>query len=81
MIAVIFGLIYLRIKVDQSGVQNINGVVFLLLLNSSFNNLFAVINVNIMYGAFFKYLLNSIIFLGISSRNTNIFTRTSEWNV
>lgn len=67
MIALIFGLIYLRIKVDQSGVQNINGVVFLLLLNSSFNNLFAVINVSIIYRTLllnYKYFLN-IIFINI----------------
>ena len=44
VIAVLFGLIYLRLKVDQDGVQNINGVLFLLITNQSFSNLFPVIN-------------------------------------
>jgi len=48
LISVIFGLIYLRLKYDQAGVQNMNGVLFLLITNMSFSNLFAVINVNIL---------------------------------
>jgi hypothetical protein len=38
------GLIFLRLKYDQTGVQNINGVLFLLLTNTSFSNMFAVLN-------------------------------------
>ena len=43
MFAVVFGLIYLQIALDQSGVQNINGVLFLMLTNTSFSNLFPVL--------------------------------------
>lgn len=43
-IAVLFGLIFLRQELDQNGVQNINGVLFLLLTNSSFSNIFGVVN-------------------------------------
>ena len=39
-----FGLIFLQIELDQIGVQNINGVLFLLLTNSSFSNIFGVVN-------------------------------------
>lgn len=43
-IAIMFGLIFLQIELDQIGVQNINGVLFLLLTNSSFSNIFGVVN-------------------------------------
>ena len=43
-IAIVFGLIFLRQKIDQSGVQNINGVLFLFITNNSFSNMFPVIN-------------------------------------
>ncbi len=44
VIALLFGLIYLNLKVDQEGIQNINGVIFLLVTNSSFSNMFPVLN-------------------------------------
>lgn len=44
VIALMFGLIYFQLDLDQLGIQNINGVLFLLLLNSSFSNLFPVLN-------------------------------------
>ncbi|RNA09917.1 ABC subfamily ABCG [Brachionus plicatilis] len=43
-IALIFGLIYLQIEDSQEGVQNINGVLFLLITNASFSNMFGVLN-------------------------------------
>ena len=43
-IGLLFGLIYLKLDVDQEGVQNINGVLFLLITNVSFSNMFPVIN-------------------------------------
>jgi hypothetical protein len=46
-IAAVLGLIYLRQELDQKGVQNINGVLFLLCTNMSFSNLFSVVNVSI----------------------------------
>ncbi len=41
--AVLFGLIYFRLVCDQTGVQNINGVLFLLVTNTTFSNLFPVL--------------------------------------
>ena len=43
-IALLFGLIFLQQDLDQNGVQNINGVIFLLLMNSSASNIFSVVN-------------------------------------
>ena len=34
---------FLKFKLDQDGVQNINGVLFLIITNSSFANLFPVL--------------------------------------
>ena len=42
--AIVFGLIYLRQEYDQAGVQNINGVIFLVITNMTFGNLFPVLN-------------------------------------
>ncbi|XP_053373342.1 protein white-like [Mercenaria mercenaria] len=44
VIAVVLGLIYLRLDVSQTGVQDINGVLFLLLMNMTFSNVFGVLN-------------------------------------
>jgi hypothetical protein len=43
-IALMFGVIYFQLKLDQAGVQDINGVVFLLVTNTSFANMFPVLN-------------------------------------
>ena len=43
-ISVLFGLIFLQLANDQAGIQNKNGILFLMLINSSFSNLFATIN-------------------------------------
>nr|UOU03355.1 ATP-binding cassette subfamily G-like 5 [Brachionus rubens] len=43
-IAILLGLIFLRLKYDQAGVQNMNGIMFLFLTNTSFSNMFSVIN-------------------------------------
>ncbi len=40
------GLIFLRLTYDQPGIQNINGVLFLLIANSSFSYVVIVINVS-----------------------------------
>ncbi|XP_014230795.1 protein white [Trichogramma pretiosum] len=45
MISILIGLIYLNQKLDQDGVMNINGALFIFLTNMTFQNVFAVINV------------------------------------
>ncbi|KAH9524967.1 hypothetical protein Btru_028364 [Bulinus truncatus] len=43
-LAIVLGLIYLQQTVDQKGVMSINGAIFLLITNTSFSNMFAVVN-------------------------------------
>ncbi|XP_005094340.1 protein white [Aplysia californica] len=43
-VAVILGLVYLQLDISQKGVQDINGAIFLLITNTSFSNMFAVVN-------------------------------------
>jgi hypothetical protein len=45
-IAIILGLIFLQLSNDQQGIQNKNGLLFLLITNASFSNMFVVINVS-----------------------------------
>jgi hypothetical protein len=46
MVAVIIGVIYYGQELNQEGVMNINGVLFIFLTNMTFQNAFAVINVS-----------------------------------
>ena len=48
MTAMIAGLIYLQIRYDQDGIQNIAGVYFFLVTSASFNSLQGVIFVSIV---------------------------------
>jgi len=45
MIAIVLGVIYYGQELNQQGVMNINGALFLFLTNMTFQNVFAVINV------------------------------------
>lgn len=45
MVAVLIGLIFFQQNLDQDGVMNINGALFLFLTNMTFQNVFSVINV------------------------------------
>ena len=42
--SLLLGLIYLRLDYNQEGVQNINGVIFLILVSSSLGNMFTVLH-------------------------------------
>ena len=44
VVSLILGLIYFKLDLDQNGVQNINGVLFILCVNSSFSSIFPVLN-------------------------------------
>ncbi|CAL1533119.1 unnamed protein product [Lymnaea stagnalis] len=44
VMALVLGLVYLQLDVDQKGVMNINGALFLLVTNTSFTNMFAVLS-------------------------------------
>jgi ATP-binding cassette, subfamily G (WHITE), eye pigment precursor transporter len=43
-IGLIFGMIYYQVALNQTGIQNINGVMFLLLTQNSFGSLFVIVN-------------------------------------
>ncbi|GLV36000.1 white [Carabus blaptoides fortunei] len=45
MVSLLIGLIYFGQTLDQDGVMNLNGALFIFLTNMTFQNLFAVINV------------------------------------
>jgi len=45
VIAIILGVIYLGQDLDQDGIQNANGALFVVITNMSFANIFAVVNV------------------------------------
>lgn len=47
MVALLIGVIYFGQKIDQDGVMNINGAIFIFLTNMTFQNVFSVINVSI----------------------------------
>lgn len=57
MTALVIGAIYFHQKLDQVGVMNINGVLFLFLTNMTFQNLFAVINVSTRQKNNIKYFI------------------------
>nr|CAD7204145.1 unnamed protein product [Timema douglasi] len=45
MVGLLIGVIYYGQELDQNGVMNINGAIFVLIINMTFQNVFAVINV------------------------------------
>jgi hypothetical protein len=46
MVSVLIGVIYYGQELNQDGVMNINGALFIFLTNMTFQNVFAVINVS-----------------------------------
>lgn len=64
VISFLFGLIYFRLNLNQKGVQNIAGVLFLCVTNNSFGSLFVVVNVRDELTTFnFKIILQLVIYL------------------
>ena len=53
-------LIYQGQSLDAESVQNVQGMLFLLLANATFENVFAVINVNIDAQSIFLILILAI---------------------
>ncbi|XP_030849345.1 protein white-like [Strongylocentrotus purpuratus] len=45
VIALILGLVFLRQHIDQAGIQNINGCLFIIITNSAFSNTFAAVQI------------------------------------
>ncbi|KAH9524971.1 hypothetical protein Btru_028373 [Bulinus truncatus] len=44
ILGVVLGLVYLRLKVDQKGIMSINGAIYLMIINTSFSTMYAVVN-------------------------------------
>lgn len=44
LIGILYGLIFFKLDLTQEGVMNINGVLFISIVNTTFGSLFAVIN-------------------------------------
>ncbi|CAF0721906.1 unnamed protein product [Adineta steineri] len=42
-LGVLIGLLYIQLKYDQTAVQNFNSLIFLIIINTSFSNIFAVV--------------------------------------
>jgi hypothetical protein len=49
MVSLLIGVIFYGQILDQDGVMNINGALFLFLTNMTFQNVFSVINVSLSY--------------------------------
>lgn len=49
MVSLLVGVVYFNQRLDQDGVMNINGALFIFLTNMTFQNVFAVINVKFLY--------------------------------
>lgn len=58
-ISILLGIIYLQQDYDQSGVFNINGVLFVIVTNLTFTNVFSVVNVSVMYSCSLGFVVQS----------------------
>lgn len=54
MVALLIGVIFYGQILDQDGVMNINGALFLFLTSMTFQNLFATINVSVTMACNFQ---------------------------
>jgi len=94
VIAIVLGLLYLNQGMDQNGVQNINGAMFLMLTNMTFQNYFGVINVfclelpiflrehwNGMYRTDVYFLAKTLAELPIYIIIPTVFTTIMYWMV
>jgi hypothetical protein len=54
MVSVLIGAIYYGQELNQDGVMNINGALFIFLTNMTFQNVFAVINVSNRFTAYIR---------------------------
>lgn len=57
MVSLLIGVIYYGQQLDQDGVMNINGALFIFLTNMTFQNVFAVISVSIFF--LLQYITNN----------------------
>lgn len=57
MVSILIGVIYFGQHLDQDGVMNINGAIFMFLTNMTFQNIFAVINVSLIQYVTYLHLL------------------------
>lgn len=65
MVSLLVGIVYFNQRLDQDGVMNINGALFIFLTNMTFQNVFAVINVKFicLYKNYIKIKRKVMLFL------------------
>lgn len=63
MVSILIGVIFFGQHLDQDGVMNINGAIFMFLTNMTFQNIFAVINVStVLYFISISFIISIVIF-------------------
>lgn len=60
MVSILIGVIYFGQNLDQDGVMNMNGAIFMFLTNMTFQNIFAVINVRNSFTFIIVIIINVI---------------------
>lgn len=85
MIAILISLIFYNQKLNQEGVMNLNGAIFLFLTNMTFQNVFSIINVSslrhpLSLPSIFFYLLIETI-QGFLRWAPGIFARETQSSV
>ncbi|GFR98224.1 ATP-binding cassette sub-family G member [Elysia marginata] len=93
-VGIIVGLVYLRLSVEQKSVMSINGAIFLLITNTSFSNLFAVVNsFPLELAVFFReygsglyradtyYLAKTIVEVPVFVLITTLFATLTYWMI
>lgn len=77
MVALLLGTIYFGQRMDQDGVMNINGAIFIFLTNMTFQNVIAVTNVSTW--VIFWYILSVfcfiVVFLQVFCAELSVFLR------
>lgn len=93
-VGIIVGLVYLRLSLEQKSVMSINGAIFLLITNTSFSNLFAVVNsFPLELSVFFReygsglyradtyYLAKTIVEVPLFVLITTLFATVTYWMI
>lgn len=80
MIAILIGVIFYDQELNQDGVMNMNGAMFLFLTNMTFQNVFSVINVRFLWFRFsyIRKIIDSIDHLQVFCTELPVFLRESH---
>ena len=78
-LGVLIGLLYLRMPYDQTAVQNFNSLIFLIIINTSFSNIFAVVQVWCKFKkqTMIKFSRKNIFFYRVTPKNIRYFIKNT----